>query len=199
MGYIEGESLTQMLQRLGVAGRLDWKHVYRIGYQLARALAFAHSQNVIHRNLTPQNVMIRAIDKTVLLGDLFLAKAMEGGLAEHLTRPGEVLGDIRYMAPERLAGMSHVDHRSDMYGLGALLYTLLAGRPPFEGSSPPELIVKVQTQNPEEVKKFQPAIPDELNRIVQRLLVKHPDARYQESTELLKDLERLALLHHVPV
>src|SRR5207302_1424057 len=108
MEYVEGESLTEFIRRLGIAGRVDWRHAFRINLHLARALAFAHGQQIIHRNITPQNVLLRAEDKMTLLGDLFLAKAMEGGLASHLTRPGEVLGDIRFLPPERLEGMSHV-------------------------------------------------------------------------------------------
>jgi serine/threonine-protein kinase len=192
MEFIEGESLTQMLQRLGIANRLDWKHVFRGAVHLTRALAFAHSQHIIHRNLTPQNVLVRSSDKTVLLGDLFLAKALEGGLAAHLTRPGEVLGDIRYMAPERLEGHANVDERSDLYSLGALMYTLLAGHPPFEGATLFDLILKVRSQEPENPKKYQMSVPDSFSGVVLRLLAKRPVDRYQSADELLNDLERMA-------
>jgi serine/threonine protein kinase len=198
MRYVGGESVSAMMSRSG-GGRVEWPTALTIGTQLARALSFAHARKIIHRNITPPNVLIRTADRRALLSDLFLAKAMEGGLAEHLTRPGEVLGDIRYMAPERLLGMSHVDHRSDMYSLGALLYTLLAGRPPFDGTSPPELIVMVQTEKPADVKQLQPAVPDGLSAIVQRLLAKRPEDRYQETVKLLHDLERLAKSLGVPV
>ncbi len=192
MKFVEGESLTEMIRRLGVAGRVDWRHAFRINVHLARALTFAHGQQIIHRNLTPQNVMVRTADKTALLGDLFLAKAMEGGLAAHLTRPGEVLGDVRYMAPERLEGMSRVDHRSDIYSLGALIYTLLTGQPPFEGTTLLDLLAKVRGGQLEDAKKFQMGIPDGFNGIVQRMLAKRPENRYQETAKLLEDLERLS-------
>jgi len=192
MEYVEGESLTELIRRLGVAGRVDWRHAFRVTMHLARALSFAHEQQIIHRNITPQNVIIRAADKNTMLGDLFLAKAMEGGLAAHLTRPGEVLGDVRFMAPERLEGMSHVDHRSDIYSLGALIYTLLAGQPPFEGTTLLDVIAKVRTKEPADPKKFQMAIPDGFNGIVQRMLAKRPENRYQETAKLLEDLERLS-------
>jgi serine/threonine protein kinase len=86
-----------------------------------------------------------------------------------------------------------------MYSLGALLYTLLAGRPPFERTSPPELIVAVQTHEPIDVKQLQPAVPDGLHAIVQKLLAKRPEDRYQETPKLLNDLERLAKTLGVPV
>src|SRR5262249_51831634 len=197
--FVEGESVTELIRRLGVAGRVDWRHAFRIAVHLARALAFAHEQQIIHRNLTPQNVMIRASDKMTLLGDLFLAKAMEGGLAANLTRPGEVLGDVRYMAPERLEGMSHVDQRSDIFSLGALIYTLLAGQPPFEGATLLDVLVKVRTQEPADPKRFQMAIPDAFNGVVLQMLAKRPEARYQESTQVLRDLERMAKFIRVEV
>ncbi len=188
MKYIEGESLSAMIARVG-GSRVEWRVALTFGVHLARALVFAHERKIIHRNLTPQNVMIRTADQTALLSDLFLAKAMEGGLAAHLTRPGEVLGDVRYMAPERLEGMSHVDHRSDLYSLGALIYTLLAGQPPFEGANLPELIVKVHSGGVADVKTFQPAIPDGLNDVVRRLLAKRPEDRYQVTAQALADLD----------
>ncbi len=199
MEFVEGESLTELVRRLGIAGRVDWRHAFRINVHLARALVFAHEQQIIHRNLTPQNVMIRSADKMTLLGDLFLAKAIEGGLATNLTRAGEVLGDIRYMAPERLEGMSHVDHRSDIYSLGALIYTLLAGQPPFEGSTLLDLIAKVRNTKPEDVKKFQMGVPDSFNGVVQLMLAKRPENRYQETAKLLEDLEKLSTFIGVPV
>ena len=199
MEFVEGESLTELIRRLGIANRVDWRHAYRINVHLARALVFAHERQIIHRNLTPQNVLIRSSDKTTLLGDLFLAKAMEGGLAAHQTRPGEVLGDIRYMAPERLEGMRHVDHRSDIYSLGALIYTVLAGQPPFDGATLLDIIAKVRNSKPEDVKKFQMGVPDGFNGIVQLMLAKRPENRYQETSKLLEDLERLSTFIGVPV
>src|SRR5206468_3677239 len=99
--------------------------VLRIGFYLAKALEYAHGKNIIHRNLTPQNVMVGKTPDQTKLGDLMLAKAQEGGLAQQITKPGEILGDIRYMSPERTGDSKNVDHRSDLYSLGALMYALL--------------------------------------------------------------------------
>ena len=81
--------------RIGVANMLDWRYGYRVAVHIARALEYAHEHSIIHRNVTPQNILWRAADKTVLLGDLMLAKALEGTLAQQITRPGELLGARR--------------------------------------------------------------------------------------------------------
>jgi serine/threonine protein kinase len=191
MELVEGESLTQVIQRIGIAGMLDWRYAYRVAVHIARALEYAHGESIIHRNVTPQNILYRTADKTALLGDLMLAKAMEGTLAQQITRPGQLLGDIAYMAPERTKSEKDVDGRSDLYGLGATVYALLTGRPPFTGDTLPELITKIRSVEPEKPKKFQLSIPDMFQGTVLKLLAKRPEQRFQTATELLVDLERV--------
>jgi serine/threonine-protein kinase len=191
MDLVEGESMAQVIRRIGVAGMLDWRYGYRVAVHIARALEYAHGQAIIHRNVTPQNMLWRAADKTILLGDLMLAKALEGTLAQQITRPGELLGDVAYMAPERTRGVGEVDGRSDLYGLGATVYALVAGRPPFAEGSLPELIAKIRTAEPDKPKKYQMGIPDLFQGVVLKLLAKRPDERFQTATELLADLDRV--------
>lgn len=191
MEYVEGESLTQVIARLGTAGMLDWRKTLRIAIGVARALEYAHGQHIIHRNLTPQNVLLGTTPEAVKLGDLILAKAQEGSLAQQITRPGELLGDVRFISPERTAAGT-VDARSDLYSLGALLYALLAGRPPFEGKNLIGTITQIRNAEPVKPKKYQLAIPDLFEGIVLRLLAKRPEDRSQTATDLLKDLMRLA-------
>jgi serine/threonine protein kinase len=190
MDYIEGESMTQVIHRIGVAGMLDWSYGFRVAVHIARALEYAHAQSIIHRNVTPQNIMLRLSDKTVLLGDLMLAKALEGTLAQQITRPGELLGDVGYMSPERTRGTSDVDGRSDLYGLGATVYALITGRPPFTGGSLAELIYKIRTADPERPQKYQMSVPNLFQETILKLLAKKPEDRYQTATELLHELER---------
>jgi hypothetical protein len=108
MEFVEGESLRQVIERIGVAGMLDWRHAIRIGIHIGRALEYAHGQQIIHRNVTPANILIRSSDQVAKLADLMLAKALEGALAQPITRPGELLGDLNYMSPERTRGTAEI-------------------------------------------------------------------------------------------
>ena len=192
MEHVEGESLTQVIQRLGTAGMLDWRHGLRYAVHIARALDYAAQHQIVHRNISPQNVLIRSSDKVAKLGDLMLAKAMEGTMAQQITRPGELVGDVNYMSPERTRGSADIDSRSDIYSLGALTYTLLCGRPPFEGGSLVETITKIRSADPVKPKKFQLSTPDLFEGTVLRMLAKRPEDRFQTPAELLTDLERVA-------
>jgi serine/threonine protein kinase len=191
MEFVDGESMTKVIQRVGVAGMLDWRYGYRVAVHIARALEYAHGQSIIHRNVTPQNILFRTADKTAKLGDLMLAKALEGNLAQQVTRPGELVGDVGYMAPERTRGAGEVDGRSDLYGLGATVYALVAGRPPFTAQSLPELITRIRTAEPEKPKKYQMGVPDLFQGVLLKLLAKRPEERFQTARELLVDLERV--------
>jgi serine/threonine protein kinase len=192
MEFIEGESLTQVIGRIGVAGMLDWKYALRVAHHIGKALEYAHGKKIIHRNITPQNILVQNADKVAKLSDLMLAKAKEGALAQQITKPGELLGDVRYMSPERTSGATALDERSDIYSLGATAYAFLTGRPPCEGDSLPETIKKIRTEPPAKPKKYQLAIPDLFEGAVMKMLAKRPDDRYQNAAELLKDLERIA-------
>jgi serine/threonine protein kinase len=192
MEYIEGESLVQVVQRIGTIGMLDWRNALRVAVQIGRALDFAHQRQIIHRNVTPMNILIQAGTKMAKLGDLMLAKALEGALAQPITRPGELLGTIAYLPPERTYGDARVDGRSDFYSLGATTYALLTGRPPFEGANLTESVHKIRTAEPVPPKKYQLAIPDLFEGAVMRMLAKRPEDRYPQAGEMLAELERIA-------
>lgn len=198
MEFVDGESLTQVIQRIGAAGMLDWQHAFRVAVHIGRALECAAGQHIIHRNIMPANILLRK-DKVVKLGDLMLAKALEGTGAEQITRPGQLVGDLAYMSPERTRGMGEVDSRSDIYGLGATAYALLTGHPPFEDASLPGLIKKIRNDEPVKPTKFQLSIPDLFQGAVLRMLAKRPEDRYQAPAELLKDLERVGKYQGVTV
>jgi len=192
MELIEGESLNQVIDRLGVAGQLDWRNAFRVGYELARALEFTHGRGVIHGNITPLNVLIRSADQAIKLGDLAQSGALEGAPAEDAARPGPIVADVRYMSPERTGGFARVDDRSDVYSLGALLYTLVTGRPPLDGGSPEATIHLIRTKAPERPKKFQMSLPDLFEGTVLKMLAKQPEDRHQSAAELITDLKRVA-------
>jgi serine/threonine protein kinase len=199
MDFVEGENMTAVIQRIGVAGMLDWRYGYRVAVHIARALDYAHGEGIIHRNVTPQNILLRTGDKMVLLGDLMLAKALEGTLAQQITRPGELVGDVGYMSAERTRGTQDVDGRSDLYGLGATVYALIAGRPPFGGGSILETITRIRSAEPEKPKKYQMAIPDMFEGTVMKLLSKRPEERFQTARELLVELERVGKFNGVSI
>ncbi len=199
MEFIEGESLTEVIQRIGVAGMLDWRHAFRIAVHLGRALQFAHRKHIVHRNLTPRNAMIQLADRAAKLGDLMLAKAIEGNMAQQITRSNEVLGDLRYMSPEQTFGPERLDARSDLYCLGAMLYALLTGKPPFEGDNIIETITRIRQAPLVVPKKYQMSIPDAFQSIVLRLLAKRSEDRYPSADAMLQELERVSRYNGVTV
>ncbi len=192
MEYVDGEPLTKVIARIGTVGMLDWRYALTVAVQIARALEAAHEHHIIHRNITPQNILIRKGDNAAKLGDLMLAKALEGVMARQVTRPGQLLGDLAYMSPERTREDASVDTRSDIYSLGATVYALLTGRPPFEGTSLVDTVQKIRLAEPVKPKKFQLSIPDLFEGAVLRMLAKRPDERFQTPRELVLDLERVA-------
>jgi hypothetical protein len=199
MEYVAGENLTEVINRLGVAGRLDWKNAFRVAVQIGRALTYAHDRQIIHRNVTPKNILVDATNKAVKLGDLMLAKALEGSLAQQITRPGELVGEVAYMSPERTRGPTDVDGRADLYGLGATVYALLTGRPPFEGNSLVEKITRIRQTEPVKPTKYQLGIPHRFEEVVLKTLAKGPEDRYQTAQSLVKELERIGKLQNVRV
>lgn len=199
MEYVAGENLTEVIQRIGVAGMLDWRYAFRIAAQIGKALAYAHGQKIIHRNVTPKNIIVDAASKEAKLGDLMKAKAMEGILAKQITRPGELIGDVAYMSPERTRGAADVDGRADIYGLGATVYALLTGRPPFDGGTLVEKITKIRKDDPVKPTKFQLSIPSQFEGTVLKMLAKRPEDRFQTAEELLAELERVGKFHGMKV
>jgi serine/threonine protein kinase len=171
---------------------LDWREVIIVGIQIARGLQAAFDLQIIHRNITPQNILIRSADNVAKLGDLMLAKAFAGRLAKQVTGHGELVGDMAYMSPERTQSGADVDQRSDIYSLGATLYTLICGRPPFDGRSLPELVGKIRKSAPLRPRLFQDTMPELFERVVQNMLAKRPEGRYEKPATLLVDLEPVA-------
>jgi serine/threonine protein kinase len=197
MEFIAGENLMQVIERIGVAGMLDWRYGFKVCQQIGQALEYAHDQDIIHRNVTPTNILLDAPSKVFKLGDLTLAKALEGTLAQQITKPGELIGDVAYMSPERTRGTDDLDGRSDLYGLGATVYALLTGRPPFDGSSLIEKVSKIRTAVPEKPTKFQLAIPHRFEGVVLKLLARKPEDRYQSAGEMLAELNKIGKIHNV--
>lgn len=188
--FIEGETAGEMIDRIGIAGMLDWRTTWRIAVGLSEALAYLHERQILHRSLHPNNIFVRQEDRCVKLGDSLLAKSLDqlGQLA--LTARGDVVGDIYYLPPEQLSHRGTVDHRADIYSLGATLYALLTGRPPFLGG-PAEVVRQILTVAPQPPKQLHLAIPVAFEGLVLRMLEKTPEARFPHATGVIQELQRI--------
>jgi formylglycine-generating enzyme required for sulfatase activity/tRNA A-37 threonylcarbamoyl transferase component Bud32/dienelactone hydrolase len=188
MPFVEGDSLRDRHAR--AAAQLPVSDVTRLLRDVVDALAYAHRQGVVHRDIKPDNVLIA--DRHALVVDFGVAKAMTDATAtHHLTSVGVSLGTPTYMAPEQAAADPEADHRVDIYAVGVLAYELLAGCTPFTG--PPQVVLAAQiSATPEPLGKRRPGLPAALTQIVMRCLEKDPSARFQTAEELLAELEALA-------
>lgn len=187
--FVAGESLTHVIQRVGVAGMLDWSRVWRIAVALARALEYSHERGVMHRNITPGHILVSGDLSVIKLGDLTLSKALDD-CGEQITRPGELVGTLDYLAPEQVAADGWCDARTDIYSLGATLYAVLTGRPPFAGATTTEMIHAILAGDPVPPSRHHMGIPSHFEGVLLRMLARNADDRYASCSELLGDLER---------
>lgn len=198
MEYVEGESLAAIIGRVETAGVLDWRQVLRVAIMLTRALAYAHQRNLVHQSVTPQNILIgRTMDQTKL-SDLMLAAAVEGDPTRPISAAGVPTEELSYMPPEGTDGaMRKMDARSDIYSLGATLYGMLTGHPPLQGSTVHELVRRIRLETPMSLASHQLAIPETLENILNKMMAKNPQDRYQTTKDLLKHLEAFARGHNI--
>ena len=192
--YIATELVKGATLRSRMAKPLPIAETVDIAIQIASALAAAQEAGVIHRDVKPENVMIRT-DGYVKLLDFGLAKLNEstGGslmATDVQTMPGTVMGTVHYMSPEQTRG-EELDGRSDLWSLGVLMYEMLAGRKPFEGQAASDVMGQILQNEPPPLARFAADVPSELERIVRRCLRKSPDERYQSANDLLLDLKEL--------
>jgi serine/threonine protein kinase len=193
MEFVEGQSLSDLLKQ----GPLEISSVVAIAVQVADALDAAHSRRIVHRDIKPENISLNERGEVKVL-DFGLAKRMLQESADSLgttaaaqqTQEGQVLGTPRYMSPEQAVGKA-VDHRSDLFSLGSVIYFLLTGRPPFAGANLGEVLDNVVHKQPEAIARFNYDVPPELERITLKLLTKQVDRRYQSARDLLVDLKNL--------
>ncbi|MCI0683913.1 MAG: serine/threonine protein kinase [Gemmataceae bacterium] len=190
MELVEGVSLQQ---RLNERGALAVKEVLRVGMQVASGLAAAHAHGLIHRDVKPANILLESGGEQVKLTDFGLARAADDA---SLTQTGVIAGTPAYMSPEQAEGKS-VDHRSDLFSLGSVLYAMCTGQPPFRAPSSLAVLKRVceETQTP--IRDINPEIPDWLAAVVDRLHAKDPADRFQSAAEVADLLAgRLAWLQY---
>ncbi len=187
MPYEKGQSLREKLAK---EGELPVADAVRLLRDVVDALAHAHEEGVVHRDIKPDNVMLSG--RHALVTDFGVAKAVsEATGRQELTTAGVALGTPAYMAPEQAVADPHIDHRADIYAVGVLAYELLAGRPPFTGTTPQMVLSAHVTEAPEPITKFRATVPPPLARLVMKCLEKKPADRWQSADELLTQLEAL--------
>jgi len=184
MEYVPGEDLKSFIRR---SGHLNESKAVALARQIAEGLAEAHRKGVVHRDLKPQNIMIDREGN---------AKIMDFGIARSLhtrggTGSGVIIGTPEYMAPEQADGKD-VDHRADIYALGAILFEMVTGRLPFEGETPLSIVLKHRSEPPVDPTTLNAQISPALSEVILRCLEKSRDRRYQQVADLQEDLERIA-------
>ena len=183
MAYVEGQDLHQLIKD---NPRLPLERVLKFATQLAGALAAAHAEDVVHRDLKPQNILVDKDDQ-VYISDFGLAKSFAAG-AVGMTQTGALLGTPRYMSPEQVEGKP-TDGRSDIYSYGLILYEMATGDVPFTGDSTLGVMYQRIKEKPKNPKLINASLPNWLVRVIMRCLEKDPDARYQNAYEILADLQ----------
>jgi serine/threonine protein kinase/tetratricopeptide (TPR) repeat protein len=188
--FVDGETLRQRLQRAAVPVR----EAVGIAIQIANALMAAHARGIVHRDIKPDNVMLRP-DRYVKVVDFGLAKLFAEPAAGSMiatlgTQAGVLLGTPHYMSPEQAEG-KEVDGRSDLFSLGVILFELTTGARPFTGDSHLSVLSSILRDTPTSLTELNPALPPDLERIVRHCLAKDRDRRYQSATDLRNDLEEL--------
>jgi Tol biopolymer transport system component len=192
---VEGTDLRSVLTE---KGRLPASTIIQYSYEIAQALSMAHSKGILHRDVNPRNILVGK-DGRVLLTDFGLARALPDADSEttssstdgtSLTEHGSIVGTLRYMSPEQALGKT-VDARSDLFSFGAVIYEMCTGRHAFDGAKFGEILDAIMHREPEPISRFSYEIPEELERIVRKLLAKDTEERYQSAPDLLADLRPL--------
>jgi serine/threonine protein kinase len=186
--YVEGRTLRELIK----SETLSLTRILRIIEQVANALVAAHQAKIVHRDIKPDNIMVRR-DSIVKVLDFGLAKpsggvGTEADLEHDKTIPGTVMGSARYMSPEQARGLK-VDERTDIWSLGVVLYEMLAGVPPFSGKTAADTIGSVIYHDPEPIWKLMPTVPVELQRIIRKALQKDREERYQSVKDFALDIK----------
>jgi WD40 repeat protein len=183
MQYVSGKSLQERIDRSGPLAVIE---IVRIGMQAAQGLAAAHKVGLIHRDIKPSNILLENCIERVKISDFGLARAVDDA---SLTRSGVVAGTPQYMSPEQARG-EPIDHRTDLFSLGSVLYALCTGRPPFRADSTMAVLRRVSDHSPRPIRELNPEIPDWLAAIVAKLHAKDPAERFQTAEEVADLLGR---------
>ena len=180
MELIQGKTLKQIIEE---DGHLSWKWAVNIAIQIASALEMAHKNNIIHRDIKPHNIMITE-DGVAKVTDFGIAKAVSNST---ITAFGTTLGSVHYFSPEHARG-GYTDSKSDLYSLGVVMYEMVTGKVPFDADTPVSIALKHMQEEPVPPIKVNKEIPFAVNQIILKAMKKDPNERYQNASEMIKDL-----------
>lgn len=183
MEYISGKTLKDLIN---YSGKLNYNTAIKIALQIAKALDCAHRNNIIHRDIKPQNILVTEAGE-VKVTDFGIAKSTD---SQTITNTTSIIGSAHYLSPEQAKG-TYIDFRSDIYSFGIVLYEMLTGKLPFEGDSPVTVALKHLQEEPVPPKNINPAIPDSLNKLILKAIQKEPIKRYQNAKEMIQDLQKI--------
>src|ERR1700716_2435330 len=198
MELLEGETLREKLELNGVPVRLPIRKTIDYAVQIANGLAAAHEKGIVHRDLKPDNIFVTRDGRAKIL-DFGLAKLRGGEVdnntktqtEQRVTSPGTVVGTAGYMSPEQVRG-DPVDHRSDIFSFGAILYEMLSGRRAFKGDSSVETMNAILKEDPPELSQVETDIPPVIDLAARHCLEKNREERFQSARDLAFDLERIS-------
>jgi len=183
MAYIEGQSLRKKIE----SGPLELDEALRIALQAAQGLQIAHKKGIVHRDIKSANIMVTE-DNQAKIMDFGLARMAGGTL---ITQEGMTMGTIAYMSPEQARG-EEVDHRTDIWSLGVVLYEMFGGQLPFKGEQDQAVVYSILNKKPKPITDLRSEIPVSIEQVVNKALEKDPDKRYQNTEELLDDLKSIS-------
>ena len=183
MEYISGKTLKELIN---YSGKLNYTTAIKIALQIAKALDCAHRNNIIHRDIKPQNILVTESGE-VKVTDFGIAKSTD---SQTITNTTSIIGSAHYLSPEQAKG-TYIDFRSDIYSFGIVLYEMVTGRLPFEGDSPVTVALKHLQEEPVPPKNINSSIPDSLNKLILKAIQKEPIKRYQNAKEIIQDLQKI--------
>jgi len=185
MPYVEGETLKERREK---DGRMRVEDALRLAREVADALAYAHARGIIHRDIKPGNILLQS--GHALVADFGIARAL-GGEGEALTQTGLAVGTPQYMAPEQATGEREVDGRADIYALGAVMYEMMAGEPPFTGPTARAIVTRSLTERPRSLTASREGLDPAVNSAVMKALAKDPADRFTNAQEMVGALDRV--------
>lgn len=183
MEYVSGKTLKEFIN---YNGKLSYTTTIKIALQIAKALDCAHKNNIIHRDIKPQNILLNESGE-VKVTDFGIAKSTD---SQTITNTTSIIGSAHYLSPEQAKG-TYIDFRTDIYSFGIMLYEMVTGRLPFEGESPVTVALKHLQEEPIPPKNINSSIPDSLNKFILKAIEKEPIKRYQSAKEMIQDLQKI--------